>query len=63
VLGGLGMISATLDAGGAVLHLGQDHTLVFGELDGERTPRVGVDLFSVSKLTVRIPSNGAGAVR
>jgi 2-dehydropantoate 2-reductase len=40
VLGGLGMISATLGDGGAVLHLGQDDTLVFGELDGERTPRV-----------------------
>ncbi|HEY8332043.1 MAG TPA: 2-dehydropantoate 2-reductase [Pseudomonas sp.] len=40
VLGGLGLISATLDETGAVLHLSQDHTLAFGELDGERTPRV-----------------------
>jgi 2-dehydropantoate 2-reductase len=40
VLGGLGMISATLAADGAVLHLGKDHTLVFGELDGGRSARV-----------------------
>lgn len=40
VLGGLGMISATLAGDGTILHLGQEHTLVFGELDGERTPRV-----------------------
>lgn len=40
VLGGLGMISAALDETGGVLHLGRDHTLAFGELDGERSPRI-----------------------
>ncbi|WP_077000342.1 ketopantoate reductase family protein [Variovorax sp. KK3] len=40
VLGGLAMISATLDGDGSIAHLGPDHELVFGELDGERTPRV-----------------------
>ncbi|VTU45930.1 ketopantoate reductase family protein [Variovorax sp. PBL-E5] len=40
VLGGLGAISAALDESGAVLHLGREHTLAFGELDGVHSPRV-----------------------
>lgn len=40
VLGGLCMISATLDAAGAVQHLNDLHGLVFGELDGSVSPRV-----------------------
>lgn len=40
VLGGLGVISAALDDAGAVLHLSRDHLLAFGELHGERSPRV-----------------------
>jgi 2-dehydropantoate 2-reductase len=40
VIGGLGVISAALDETGAVLHLGRDHTLAFGELDGSRSARV-----------------------
>jgi 2-dehydropantoate 2-reductase len=40
VLGGLCLISATLDAEGAVLHLNDRHSLVFGELDGALSPRV-----------------------
>ncbi len=40
VIGGLARISATLDETGAVLHLGREHTLVFGEPDGERSERV-----------------------
>ena len=40
VLGGLGRISATLDEGGDILHLSQDHTLAFGELDGVRSRRL-----------------------
>ncbi|MDM0078676.1 2-dehydropantoate 2-reductase [Variovorax sp. J2P1-59] len=40
VIGGLGLISATLDDTGEVLHLGKDHTLIFGELDGVRSARV-----------------------
>ncbi len=40
VLGGLCLISATLDADGTVLHLNDFHGLVFGELDGAASPRV-----------------------
>jgi 2-dehydropantoate 2-reductase len=40
VLGGLGSIAAALDDTGGVLHLGHEHTLTFGELDGVRSSRV-----------------------
>ena len=40
VLGGLCLISATLDADGMVHHLNDFHALVFGELDGSASPRV-----------------------
>jgi len=40
VLGGLCLISATLDAAGTVQHLNDLHTLVFGELDGTTSARV-----------------------
>ena len=40
VLGGLCMISATLDADGTVQHLNDLHGLVFGELDGTSSARV-----------------------
>ena len=40
VLGGLCLISATLDAAGAVQHLNDLHALVFGELDGTASARV-----------------------
>ena len=40
VLGGLCLISATLDDAGAVRHLNDLHTLVFGELDGTPSARV-----------------------
>ncbi len=40
VLGGLAMISATLDDEGIVLHLNETHTLVYGELDGAQSPRM-----------------------
>jgi 2-dehydropantoate 2-reductase len=40
VLGGLCLISAVLDEAGAVRHLNDLHTLVFGELDGTRSARV-----------------------
>ena len=40
VLGGLCMISAALDAAGAVQHLNDLHVLVFGELDGSPSARV-----------------------
>ena len=40
VLGGLAMISATLDDDGAVLHLNDTHLLVYGELDGAQSPRL-----------------------
>ena len=40
VLGGLCLISATLDATGAIQHLNDLHGLVFGELDGAPSDRV-----------------------
>jgi len=40
VLGGLALISATLDADGTVRHLNDRHSLVFGELDGAMSARV-----------------------
>jgi 2-dehydropantoate 2-reductase len=40
VLGGLCVISATLDAEGAVHHLNDIHVLAFGELDGTPTARI-----------------------
>jgi 2-dehydropantoate 2-reductase len=40
VLGGLCLISATLDAQGQVLHLNDLHELTFGERDGTRSDRV-----------------------
>ena len=40
VLGGVAMISATIDANGGVVHLNELHTLTFGELDGSRSQRI-----------------------
>jgi 2-dehydropantoate 2-reductase len=40
VLGGLCIISATLDDDGIVLHLNDLHLLVYGELDGTRSTRI-----------------------
>jgi 2-dehydropantoate 2-reductase len=40
VLGGLAIISATLDGDGIVHHLNQTHLLTFGELDGSDSSRV-----------------------
>jgi 2-dehydropantoate 2-reductase len=40
VLGGLCVISATLDADGRIIHLNDLHSLTFGELDGTRSPRI-----------------------
>jgi 2-dehydropantoate 2-reductase len=40
VLGGQCVISATLDADGAIVHLNELHALSFGELDGSRSARI-----------------------
>jgi 2-dehydropantoate 2-reductase len=40
VLGGLCVISATLDPEGAIVHLNDLHSLTFGELDGSRSRRI-----------------------
>ncbi len=40
VLGGLAIISATLDNDGIVLHLNEAHDLTYGELDGTSSPRI-----------------------
>ncbi len=41
VLGGLCVISATLDADGGIVHLNDLHALTFGELDGWDSLRIG----------------------
>jgi 2-dehydropantoate 2-reductase len=40
MLGGLAIISATLDNDGIVLHLNEAHDLTYGELDGAASPRI-----------------------
>jgi 2-dehydropantoate 2-reductase len=40
VLGGLCVISATLDANGGIVHLNDLHSVTFGELDGARSQRI-----------------------
>ena len=40
VLGGQCVISATLDADGAIVHLNELHAMSFGELDGSRSRRI-----------------------
>ena len=40
LLGGLCVISATLDADGDIVHLNDLHSLTFGELDGTRSARI-----------------------
>ncbi len=40
LLGGLCVISSTLDADGGVVHLNDLHSLTFGELDGSRSARI-----------------------
>jgi len=55
VLGGQCVISATLDDAGRVLHLGDAHSLSFGERDGSLTPRVAAiaSLFAGAKAEAR----------
>jgi 2-dehydropantoate 2-reductase len=58
VLGGQCVISTTLDPDGRILHLGDAHTLIFGELDGSasaRTETIGSE-FSGARFEAR-PSN------
>lgn len=58
VLGGLCLISATLDASGAIQHLNDLHGLVFGELDGapsDRVEKIGSD-FSTANFDARSTS-------
>jgi 2-dehydropantoate 2-reductase len=40
VIGGMCIISATVDEQGQIMHLNDQHTLKFGELNGEMTPRI-----------------------
>lgn len=39
ILGGLALISATLDRQGQILHLNKNHSIIYGELDGQNSPR------------------------
>jgi len=52
VLGGACYIGATLDADGVVQHMGRMQSLVFGELDGQASPRVQAfaDILARTKL-------------
>lgn len=56
VLGGLCMISATLDEQGTILHLNDLHVLSYGELDGTRSERVSAieAAFSKANFTGRL---------
>ncbi|MBI2810743.1 MAG: ketopantoate reductase family protein, partial [Candidatus Melainabacteria bacterium] len=40
VIGGMCIISATVDERGRIVHLNDVHTLKFGELNGDTTPRI-----------------------
>ena len=40
VVGGLCFIASTMDDDGRILHLNTNHTIVFGERDGTRSPRI-----------------------
>ena len=40
VVGGLCFIASTMDDDGRILHLNSNHTIVFGERDGSRSPRI-----------------------
>jgi 2-dehydropantoate 2-reductase len=56
VLGGLCLISSTLDADGRILHLNDMHTIAFGERDGVRTDRISAiaAMFSGAKFTAKL---------
>ncbi len=49
ILGGLCLISATLDDAGVILHLNDAHSLTFGELDGTMSARVAAIQTDFSK--------------
>jgi 2-dehydropantoate 2-reductase len=58
VLGGQCVISTTLDPEGRIVHLGDAHTLTFGELDGSASARIEAigSEFSAARFQAR-PSN------
>ncbi len=58
VLGGSCYIGATLDADGAVLHMGRMQSLLFGEMDGKASPRVKAfaDVLTRTKIDVEASS-------
>jgi 2-dehydropantoate 2-reductase len=58
VLGGQCVISTTLDPEGRIVHLGDAHTLTFGELDGSASARIEAigNEFSAARFEAR-PSN------
>ncbi len=55
VLGGLCLISSTLDEAGRILHLNDMHTITFGERDGMRTDRIDAiaAMLSSAKFTAK----------
>lgn len=48
VLGGLAVISSTLDAQGGIIHLNDSHLLAFGERDGSSSARIQAINFALS---------------
>jgi 2-dehydropantoate 2-reductase len=61
VLGGLAIISATLDNDGTVLHLNDRKLLTYGELDGAATPRI--DAIASMFAGVAIDANSTTTIR
>jgi 2-dehydropantoate 2-reductase len=58
ILGGQCFISATLEPGGRILHMNENHVLSFGERDGSRSPRTDAILgeFSGATFDARLSS-------
>jgi len=55
IIGGLCIISSTLADDGKIMHLNDSHTLKFGELSGDLTPRIAAmqDMMQGSKIAWR----------
>ena len=61
VLGGCCYIGATLDAAGAILHMGRMQSLRFGEIDGTASPRVKT--FADVLARTKIEAEASSAIR
>jgi 2-dehydropantoate 2-reductase len=57
VLGGLCMIAVTLDADGTICHLNENHSLTFGERDGQRSARAKAIFSAMSDVRFDLQSS------